>query len=79
VARRYQRCSAGDFVEDDVDGVAFEVETAGEFAGEELVEGCGEAPDVGDGFVGVDVGAVHAAEIAQGGLGRAGFEQEMVT
>ena len=30
-------------------------------------------------FFPVDVGAIHAAEVAQGGLRRAGFEQEMVT
>jgi len=29
-------------------------------------------------FFPVDVGAVHAAEITQGGLRRAGFEQEVV-
>ena len=29
-------------------------------------------------FFPVDVGAVHAAEIAQGSLGRTGFEQEVV-
>ena len=68
----------GVFVEDDVDGVALGIEAVGGFSGEELVEGGGEAPDVGDGFLKVDVGAVHAAEVAQGCHGRAGFEQEVV-
>lgn len=40
----------GVFVEDDVDGVALGIEAVGEFPGEELVEGGGEAPDIGDGF-----------------------------
>ena len=60
----------GIFVEDDVDGVALGIEAVGEFPGEELVEGGGEAPDVGDGFLKVDVRAIHAAEIAQGSHGR---------
>ena len=30
-------------------------------------------------FLAVDVGAIHAAEVAQGSHGRAGFEQEVVT
>ena len=50
------------FVQDDVDGVALGIETVGEFSGEELVERGGEAPDVGDGFGKIDVGAIHAAE-----------------
>ena len=40
----------GVFVEDDIDGVALGIEAVGEFPGEELVEGGGEAPDVGDRF-----------------------------
>ena len=40
----------GVLVEDDVDGVALGIEAVREFSGEELVEGGGEAPDVGDGF-----------------------------
>lgn len=68
----------GVFVEDDVDGVALGIEAVREFSGEQVVESGGEAPDVGDGFWNIQVGAVHAAEVAQGDLGRAGFEQEMV-
>jgi len=36
----------GVFVEDNVDGVALGVEAVGEFSGEKLVDGGGEAPDV---------------------------------
>ncbi len=46
----------GVFVEDDVDGVALGIEAVGEFSGEELIEGGGEAPDVGDGFDVFEVG-----------------------
>lgn len=46
----------GVFVEDDVDGVALGIEAVGEFPGEELVEGGGETPDVGDWFDVFEVG-----------------------
>ncbi len=46
----------GVFVEDDVDGVALGIEAVGEFPGEELVKGGGEAPDIGDGFYVFEVG-----------------------
>lgn len=68
----------GVFVEDDVNGVAFGIEAVGELAGEEMVEGGGEAPDIGDGLhilevhdlfrrheirgAGVAAGDAHAAE-----------------
>ena len=68
----------GVFVEDDVDGVALGIEAVGEFPGEELVEGGGEAPDVGDGFLKVDVRAIHAAEIAQGSHGREFLADELL-
>ena len=68
----------GVFVEDDVDGVALGIEAVGEFSGEELVEGGGEAPDVGDGFLKVDVRAIHAAEIAQGSHGREFLADELL-